>query len=297
MTHKSVSIIIPAFKDWARLSLCLQSLATQEYPAEFFEIIIVNNNVGDKIPEGFFIPKNCSVITEEKPGSYSARNAGIRISKGEILGFTDSDCIPDKDWIANAVRIFESDQAIYRIAGKIRLYYKSNKLTNAELYEKVYAFNQEVYVEQDGTGVTANMFSYRSVFDAVGLFKEDLLSGGDYEWSVRARDANYPILYADNVIVSHPARHRLSELVKKAKRVGGGQAGFDMPPGPNFFKSLFQLVYDLRPPIKSIKLIIKKGKDMHINQKLLVFYLRYYLSVITAHEKFKVSMGKSAHRD
>lgn len=296
MTPKFVSIIIPTYKDWARLSLCLQSLNNQTYDANFFEIIVVNNYTADKIPENYFIPKNCKIVVESQPGSYVARNAGIRLSVGEIIGFTDSDCIPDEDWISNAVAAFEDDQSFARIAGKIRLYYKSDRLTNAELYETVYAFNQDIYVEQDGTGVTANMFTFRYVFDEVGLFREDLLSGGDYEWAVRARDANHKIKYSDKVIVSHPARHHLAELVKKAKRVGGGQANFSKVTG-NFFHSAVKFLYDLRPPIKSIPLILSKGKQMHVAQKLLVFYIRYYLSVVTAHEKFRVSLGKTALRE
>ena len=296
MTPKFVSIIIPTYKDWARLSLCLQSLANQTYDSDFFEIIVVNNYTSDKVPENYFIPKNCKIVVEEQPGSYVARNAGIKLSKGEIIGFTDSDCIPDEDWISNAVAAFEDDRNFARIAGKIRLYYKSDRLTNAELYETVYAFNQDIYVEQDGTGVTANMFTFRYVFDEVGMFREDLLSGGDYEWAVRARNANHQIQYSDKVIVSHPARHHLAELVKKAKRVGGGQANFSKVTG-NFFQSAVKFLYDLRPPIKSIPLIITKGKQMHVAQKLLVFYIRYYLSVITAREKFMVSIGKTAQRE
>ncbi|TWR28849.1 glycosyltransferase [Mucilaginibacter pallidiroseus] len=296
MTPKFVSIIIPTYKDWARLSLCLQALSNQDYDSELFEIIVVNNYTADKVPEGYFLPGNCKVVVEEQPGSYVARNAGIRISKGEIIGFTDSDCIPDSDWISNAITAFENGTDYQRIAGKIRLYYKSDKLTNAELYETVYAFNQDIYVEQDGTGVTANMFAYKHVFEKVGMFREDLLSGGDYEWAVRARNAGFQILYADNVIVSHPARHHLAELVKKAKRVGGGQAGIKKS-SPNILQAAVKLLYDLRPPVKSIPLIIAKGKQMHVAQKLLVFYIRYYLSVVTAKEKFKVSMGKSAQRE
>ena len=296
MTPKFVSIIIPTYKDWARLSLCLQSLSNQTYDANFFEIIVVNNYTADKVPENYFIPKNCKIVVEGQPGSYVARNAGIKLSKGEIIGFTDSDCIPDEDWISNAVTAFEEDNNFARIAGKIRLYYKSDRLSNAELYETVYAFNQDIYVEQDGTGVTANMFSFRYVFDEVGLFREDLLSGGDYEWAVRARNANYQIQYSDKVIVSHPARHHLAELVKKAKRVGGGQANFSNASG-NFFQSAVKFLYDLRPPIKSIPLILSKGKQMNVTQKLLVFYIRYYLSVVTAREKFMVSLGKTAQRE
>jgi GT2 family glycosyltransferase len=297
MNKNFVSIIIPTYKDWARLSFCLHSLSQQNYDKNLFEVIIVNNYVGDKLPDDYHLPENFKMITEEKPGSYAARNAGIKIAQGEIIGFTDSDCIPDKDWISNAVDFFMQNPDCDRIAGKIRLYYKSDKLTKAELYEKIYAFNQDMYVEQDGTGVTANMFSHKYVFDKVGLFKEDLLSGGDYEWSIRAREANYKINYSDNVIVNHPARYHLNELVKKAKRVGGGQAGFDPSSGKNILQSIIRFVYDLRPPVNSIPLIIAKGKDLHLSQKVLIFYLRYYLSVITAHEKFKVSQGKSALRE
>ncbi len=296
MNPKFVSIIIPTYKDWFRLSLCLQSLANQTYDVNFFEIIVVNNNSLDKIPENYFIPKNCKIIVESRPGSYVARNTGIMLSVGEIIGFTDSDCIPDDDWISNAVATLNDAEKTARIAGKIRLYYKSARLTQAELYETVYAFNQDIYVQQDGTGVTANMFAFKYVFDDVGLFREDILSGGDYEWAVRARNANHKIKYADEVIVSHPARHHLAELVKKAKRVGGGQAKFSKV-SESVFQSTLKFIYDLRPPIKSIPLIISKGKQMHVAQKLLVFYIRYYLSVITAREKFMVSLGKSANRE
>jgi GT2 family glycosyltransferase len=291
-----VSIIIPTYKDWDRLSLCINSLNEQSYDPHLFEIIVVNNYTEDKIPAGFFIPENCKVVTEKIPGSYAARNTGIVSSTGSIIGFTDSDCIADRDWIKNAVKFLESNNDCDRIAGRINLYYHSKKLTEAELYEKIYAFNQDLYVNQDGTGVTGNMFSYRHVFDKVGLFKENLLSGGDYEWSIRARDAGFRIKYVDDAVINHPARHNITELINKAKRVGGGQAGFDKSGSKSKFKSIINFIYDLRPPIKSIQLIQKKGKDLHLAEKVLVFYIRYYLSVITAREKFMVNLGKAAQR-
>lgn len=297
MQQKFVSIIIPAYKDWDRLSLCLKSLDEQSYPRHLFEIIVVNNYTADKVPKDYFLPDNCKVITEEKPGAYAARNAGIALAAGDVIGFTDSDCIADRDWIKNGVDFLESDDECDRIAGRINLYYHSKNLTEAELYEKIYAFNQDVYVSMDGTGVTGNLFAYTYVFESVGLFKEDLLSGGDYEWSIRARDAGFKIKYADNAIVNHPARRKISELIKKAKRVGGGQAGFGEPPSERKFKSVLKFIYDLRPPVKSIRLILKKGKDLKLIEKIQVFSIRYYLSIITAREKFMVSMGKPAERN
>ncbi|QEC53355.1 glycosyltransferase [Anseongella ginsenosidimutans] len=241
------------------------------------------------------MPVNCQVITEKKPGSYAARNKGILLSGGEILGFTDSDCIPDKNWIKNAVEYLEANDPHSRVAGRIDLIYKSAKLTPGELYEKVYAFNQYQYVKKDGTGVTANMFAYRYVFDSVGLFNEELLSGGDYEWGIRARNAGFDIGYGNEVIIRHPARSSVTELVRKAKRVGGGQALFTYRLSGKAMAILY-LLNNLRPPLRSFRMVYKRGRDLSVPQKLTVLYIHYYLSVVTAWEKFKVRLGKLPNR-
>jgi GT2 family glycosyltransferase len=296
MNKAFISVIIPTYNDWDCLSLCLEALSKQSYPNELFEIIVINNMPGSKPPENYKLPDNCILIDENKPGSYASRNAGIRISKGKIMAFTDADCIPDKDWIKNARTYMLAHPNIGRIAGKIELFYRSSKLVNVELYEKVYAFNQELYVKNDATAVTANLFTYRSSFDKVGFFDENLMSGGDYEWSVRAQKGGILIRYLDNATVKHPARYHLGELLKKAKRVGGGQAKFSRGEDGKSIKLISRFIYDLRPPIKSIKLINSRGKDLTLSQKITIFRLRYYLSIVTAYEKFLVSKGKKASR-
>jgi GT2 family glycosyltransferase len=290
-----VSIIVPTYNDWARLSTCLQALSKQSYPDKLFEIIVVNNNPASGPPDDLVLPVNCKIINEEKAGSYAARNAAINIAQGEIIGFTDSDCIPDKDWINNAVNYMYSNPTAGRIAGCINLFYRAPKLKPVELYEKVYAFDQEFYVTNDATAVTANLFTYRSVFATVGLFNDKLMSGGDYEWSKRAQNAGIEIQYAKSVSVNHPARYFINELVYKAKRVGGGQAMFSKLQDENIFNRLLRLIYDLRPPVRSIPVINKRGDDLDFMQKTSVFFMRYYLSVITAYEKFLVGSGKKPY--
>lgn len=296
MNKPLVSIVIPTFKDWERLALCLRALAGQRYPEKLFEIIVINNHATDGIPAGFDLADNCRVIRETTPGSYAARNAAIRVAKGEILGFTDSDCIPDGGWINNAVDYLQENKSCSRIAGKISLFYQADKLTPVELYEQVYAFNQDIYVRKDGTGVTANMFSWKYVFDHVGLFNEQLMSGGDYEWAIRAKTSGYKIDYAEKVLVHHPARFRMKELICKAKRVGGGQAFFLNGHRTYRTDSFARFLYDLRPPLKSLRLIRSKGKKLSFRQKIIVGAIRYYLSVIGAYEKLKVQTGKEPNR-
>jgi glycosyltransferase involved in cell wall biosynthesis len=296
MSQIFVSVIIPTYNDWDRLAFCLDALSVQSYPAASFEIIVVNNMPASTVPENFKVPGNCLIIDEHKPGSYASRNTGINISKGEILAFTDADCIPDVNWLKNGVSYMQAHPEVGRIAGKIELFYRSAKLVDVELYEKVYAFNQELYVKNDATAVTANIFTYRSSFTLAGMFDEQLMSGGDYEWSVRAQKQGITIHYLDTAVVKHPARYDIQELLKKAKRVGGGQAKFNGQTAQNQFKIFSRFLFDLRPPVKTIKLINDRGKDLNLAQKITVFRLRYYLSVVTAYEKFLVKKGKNASR-
>ncbi len=292
-----VTVIIPTYNDWERLGKCINALAQQSYPADLFEIIVVNNNPNDAPPANFLIPGNCRIITEAKPGSYAARNTAIKLAKGDILAFTDSDCIPDKEWISNAVDFLGNNPQYARIGGRVALFFSSKNLTNAELYDKVYAFRQHEVVRQRGTSVTANMITYKHVFDSVGLFDENLLSGGDFEWGKRANEAGFKIGYASNVIVNHPARASFKELIKKSKRVAGGHATAEMPVNIGSLRLFLRhLKSALRPPLNQIKIINEYKEEMNTVQRAKVFFMIYYLKAVMATEKFKIQTGKAANR-
>lgn len=291
-----VSIIIPTYNDWERLSLCLNALSNQTFSKDKFEVIVVNNNPYpfDETPANFLVPDNCKIILEEAPGSYAARNAALRIAKGEIIGFTDSDCIPDKNWIKNAVNYLTNNNTCSRIAGKVSIFFESSKPSAAELYDMVFAFNQKGYVES-GTGVTANLFTYKYVFDEVGFFNKNLMSGGDYDWGTLAHKKGYKIDYVEDVIVKHPARGTIKELIKKEKRVGGSQAIFfnknnSMP------VNVIEFIKELRPRIRALEPISNNGKDLTAINKMHIFLLRHYLLVIRAYAKLRVQMGEKPNR-
>ncbi|WP_308873672.1 glycosyltransferase [Thiothrix subterranea] len=145
--NKFVSIIVPTYRDWHRLKLCVNALTAQSYPSNAFEVIIINNDPDDH-ESNLNLPENFRLIVESKPGSYAARNAALALATGEIIAFTDSDCIPDKEWIKNAIA--RLDAGAERVAGRIELFFKSKKLTPAEIFEKAYAFDQISYIKRGG---------------------------------------------------------------------------------------------------------------------------------------------------
>ncbi len=66
MQNIVVSIIIPVYRDWNRLSKCLENLENQTYPQEKFEILIVNNDFSDDNYKTIKMPKNATLLIESK---------------------------------------------------------------------------------------------------------------------------------------------------------------------------------------------------------------------------------------
>lgn len=219
------SVIIPVFQDSFRLALCLDGLINQEYPKIEFEVIVVNNDPEQHIQLDsiFFEKLDLKICEEPQPGSYAARNTGISHASGKIIAFTDSDCIPDKDWLKNGKAYFEKD--IYReigiLAGAVPLFYQNpKKLSAAEIYEKYTGFTQKQYAKE-GNCVTANWFSYKIVVNDFCGFNSTLKSNGDTELSKRISN-KYRVLYAPDVIVRHPARYHIRDIAFKYRRLLGG---------------------------------------------------------------------------
>lgn len=223
----SVAVIVPVYHDWDDAVRLCEALTKQTFPRHRFTITLVNNGDSPAPPHHDW-PSNAEIVAEAAPGSYAARNRGLACSASEIVAFTDADCVPEPDWLENAVRHLLAGDA--RVAGRVALTFASERPTPAERYEKAFAFQQERYVSR-GTCVTANLVTWRWVFDRVGRFDPSLLSGGDMQWGMRAYRAGIGIAYRSDVVVQHPARRTLRSLLSKRKRTTGGDVQFRRPDG------------------------------------------------------------------
>lgn len=217
------SVIIPVYRDWQRLGTCLAALAGQEISQDSFEIIIADNEPDQSHPVPD-LPVNARIIKVREPGSYVARNAAVAVAKGRYLAFTDSDCVPRPDWLKNAKAGLESRRG-NRIAGPIPIFREAGGHQLAYLYEFHTAFRQREIAEE-GLSTTANMIVSRADFDKVGPFDTSLMSGGDYVWSRRAEQAGVPLVFREDVVVQHPARQSIRQILAKKRRTAGGEAVF-----------------------------------------------------------------------
>ena len=97
-TSPSVTVIVPVRNGEQTIQSLLESLQKLDYNRNKVEVIVVDGNSTDKTQE---IVKRYPVklIVEKRKGLNVARNTGIKCSKGEIIAFTDSDCIVPPDWL------------------------------------------------------------------------------------------------------------------------------------------------------------------------------------------------------
>lgn len=290
-----VSVIIPTYNEWESLGRCLGALEKQTFPKNDFEIIVVNNDPSCPLPNGMVLPANGRLITEAKPGSYAARNAGLKIAKGEIIGFTDSDCLPDKDWIKNAVEFLSLNQEFARVGGKISIPQKSAQPTVLEKYNQIYGFPQKWLIMHGGGSVTANLFAYKYIFDKVGGFSDDLMSMGDKYWGIKAQQAGFRIAYVENVRVTHPARS-LAQLVKKEKRHGGAVTHGPMSRPLRLY---LDFLLEFRPRASGVRYMFgrDRNKDRRLIDRVTIPFLRHYLILVRAYERLKVQLGKVPNRE
>ena len=61
------------------------------------------------------------------------------------------------------------------------------------------------------------------MFDRYGLFRCDLISGGDFEFGRRLTGSGEKMIYIPEAVVKHPARSTLRAILKKSRRVAEGE--------------------------------------------------------------------------
>ena len=109
--YPKVSVVICAYDAERTMDACLASLEKITYP--HYEVVIVNDGSRDAtqaISERYVAgnPRLFTLINQPNKGLSVARNVGMEASTGEIIAYTDSDCVVDPDWLTYLVYKFQA---------------------------------------------------------------------------------------------------------------------------------------------------------------------------------------------
>jgi len=290
-----VSVIIPVYNDLDRLCDCVAALEAQTYPADRYEIIVVDNASTTPVAPVLERFPHATAEYEPQPGSYAARNRGIAAARGDIFAFTDSDCIPSPRWIESGVDCLERDQAPIA-GGRIDVFPRYERAPTAvELYEMLYAFPQEENIQQ-GFTVTANLFSSRWVFEQLGPFDQGLKSFGDVDWTSRAVQRGYKLAYCDEASVRHPARRGLLEVNRRYARFAGGHytKGRNNPSELRHMR--LRALQQVKPPLKLTRRLIGTSTPGSAKDKLKILAIGAFVRWSYVIEWIRLELGARPRR-
>lgn len=286
-----VSVIIPVFNDIAGIHCCLAMLRDQTYPLSRLQVIVVDNG---SIPPVSLVETFPFAIQVERcltPGSYAARNAGTRVANGDIFAFTDADCLPDSNWIAQGVEALRIGKSEYVVGGDVQIIEPQIRSGTA-LYQYLTGFQQRENVDINAFAVTANLFCMAGQFQAVGPFNERLFSGGDREWSWRAGRHGLTIRYEPGAIVRTPPRMSLRSAMRQACRVAAGRVSLDAndisPKGSDGTGRR-------RSSLESLKWIWKRP-ELSLKERFTVIAAAGAIKGAAAVESIRVRLGGHAKR-
>lgn len=211
-----VSVIIPHYQDIENLRECLDLLARQTLKADQFEIIVSDNMspIGIDAVRSAIADRSRLVISSVK-GAGPTRNAGAAAARGKALAFIDSDCRPEPQWLAEGLAALETHAVV---GGTVHVLVRDrSRMSGAEAFEAVFAFDFRRYIEEKGFSGSGNLFVRREVWERVGGFRASVSE--DVDWSWRAREAGFPVVFAERAAVWHPARETFAELKRKWRRL------------------------------------------------------------------------------
>jgi cellulose synthase/poly-beta-1,6-N-acetylglucosamine synthase-like glycosyltransferase len=212
------SVIIPAYNAAHTLGACLAALAGQTVPAGTYEVLVVDDGSTDGTA-AVARRRGVTVLQLEHAGAAAARNAGARRARGEVLLFTDADCEPLPDWIAQMVAPL-ADPHVAGVKGAYRTRQSSlvARFAQAEYEEKYRRLAGQDQIDFVDTYAAAYR---RDLFLAHGGFDPHFVLDEDQEFSFRLAQAGHRLVFAAGARVYH--QHRRTAWGYFRRKLGIGR--------------------------------------------------------------------------
>ena len=173
----ALSVVVPTCGRPDLLASCLAALERQTLPASEYEVIVVDDS-------------------RTRDGPATARNRGWRQARGEIVAFTDDDCIPDDDWLAQGLRAFH--EGVDALCGRIVM----------PIPARPTDYERDAQGLERAEFVTANCFVRKTVLERLGGFDESfrLAWREDSDLHFRLLGCGARLARAPAAVVVHPVR-------------------------------------------------------------------------------------------
>lgn len=251
------SLIVPAYNASVTIERCLNSLENQSTPKEVYEVILIDDGSTDRTSD---IAKQFPIkyFWQKNQGPATARNKGAQEAKGEIILFTDADCVPENNWIEEMVKPFW-DPKVMAVKGAYKTHQRTltARFAQIEFEERFEMLKKAESIDM----VDTYSAGYRKlIFLSFGGFDPSfpVANNEDTELSYKMSQAGHKMVFNPNAIVYH---FNHPDSIKKYGRL-------------KFWRGYWRMVVYKRYPNKMLK-------DSYTPQTLKIQILFLFLFLIS----------------
>jgi GT2 family glycosyltransferase len=212
------------------LAFALESLARLRLPqGRGVEFIIVDNASTDATPAVLSaaaarFPFPLRVLHEPVRGLASARNSALRHARGEVIAWTDDDCVPAEDWIERILAHFDEDPALDLLTGRVELYDPSHYPMTINTSLEPAKLDEWRAYEGAFVVLGCNLSFRRCLSERIGVFDPRFGAGAplrateDTDFAFRALRKGCHIAYAPDVLIYHNHKRVTPDQVMRLQR-------------------------------------------------------------------------------
>lgn len=222
----SVAVVVPCWNEATTVAVTCDSLLALDYPKEKLEIILVDDGSTDATPSvmaRFAAHPQVRILRKENGGKHTALNAGIALSKAELVGCLDADSFVEPDALREIVACFAAPRVAAATAA-MSAHKPENVLQHMQNAEYSFGISlRHAFASVNGLYVTPGPFSFyrRTVVEELGGFRYGH-QAEDMEMALRLQRAGYAIENAPRARVYTKTPATLRELLKQRTRWTSG---------------------------------------------------------------------------
>jgi glycosyltransferase involved in cell wall biosynthesis len=214
-----LSVIVPAYNAQETIGLTLTALVEQDFQGQY-EIIVVDDGSSDQTAQVIRSFPRVIYIHQSNAGPAAARNIGAKEAQGQVLAFTDSDCIPHKDWLSKLLNGFvTSDVGV--VMGSYGIANDQSRLAWC-VYKEILFRHERLLSDFPKVFGSYNFCILKNMFDQVGGFDLSYrnASGEDNDLSYKINSAGYRIYFERKALVDHHHPTQITKYLKEQFRHG-----------------------------------------------------------------------------
>jgi cellulose synthase/poly-beta-1,6-N-acetylglucosamine synthase-like glycosyltransferase len=207
------------------LPACLYSLKSLDYPEDKLEIMVIDGGSSDDT-QTLARKQGVTAILNTRVTVVSARNLGVTLAHGDLIAFTDADCVVGKDWLKNAVK-YLADPEVAAVGGPNLVSQDDSAFAKAVgfvfdhgSYFKVAWPTRKLDKIIEAMPHGSNAIYKADVLRQVMPIDESVVEGEDVVMNGKIKRLGYKMLYAPDVVVYHHRRSTIKGWWNQMYRYG-----------------------------------------------------------------------------